>query len=314
MKKLLFAICAVAALASCSKEEVVSYDKGEAISFANPFVNKATRADYSDYSGALKAFKVYGTVKPDAAGTTTQQIYNGANVKLSSGALDVAWDCDVTNYWQPSSTYNFAAIADGEATTTTLPETINFTVADGTDNKDLLYATATVTTNGAAVPTGVNSNNCVAFDFTHLLSKMQFTIVNETNQTYQVTGISVTGFTNTGDYAVAGGTWAKATGAADNVTLTFGTTGNVTSAAPVVASETRQFLPVNQTLGVTITYNVMQGANVVGTLTKTGTIAVQDYVKNTVYNVVATLSGNEIKFTVQSVGGWSTPTPPNIEL
>ena len=35
MKKLLFAICAVATLASCSKDEVVSYDKGEVIGIVN---------------------------------------------------------------------------------------------------------------------------------------------------------------------------------------------------------------------------------------------------------------------------------------
>lgn len=318
MKKLLFAICAVAALASCSKEEVVSYDKGEAIGFANPFVNKATRADYSQ-GKTLKAFKVYGTVTP--TGGDLEQIYNGADVKHDDGTLNAAWNCTVTNYWLPKADYAFAAIADGEATTLTsyLPATITHTVVTG--DEDLLYATAAATTDENSAPTsGVDRNEYVAFDFTHLLSKMQFTVKNSTNQKYQVTGISVTGFTNKGVYTIdpvnGTGTWAKAGDATNDVTLTFGTTGYVTSAATVVASETHQFLPVaDQTLAVEITYDVYQGDTVIGELKKYGTIPAPlgGYVKNTVYNVVATLTGNAITFTVSNIGGWTT-NPDDINV
>lgn len=308
MKKLLFAICAVATLASCSKDEVVSYDKGEAIGFSNPFVNKATRADYSQ-GNTLKAFKVYGTVTP--TGGTVEQIYNGADVTHDEGTLNAAWNCTVTNYWLPSANYAFAAIADGEAATLTssyLPATINHTVVNG--NEDLLYATASATTDANSVPTaGVDGNKYVAFNFTHLLSKMQFTVKNATNQTYKVTGISVTGFINNGVYTVDGGTWAKDAGAADNVELTFGETTNIAGGGSAIATETRQFLPVNQELDVTITYDVYQNAAKIGTLTKEGTIPAATYEKNTLYNVVATLTGNEIKFTVSSVADWTTTNP-----
>lgn len=303
MKKLLFAICAVATLASCSKDEVVSYDKGEVIGFSNPFVNKATRADYSQ-GNTLKAFKVYGTVTP--TGGAVEQIYNGADVTHDEGTLNAAWNCTVTNYWLPKANYAFAAIADGKAEDTEgLPETIKFTVADGNANKDLLYATASVTTNENSVPTqGVNNNKYVAFNFTHLLSKMQFTVKNATNQTYKVTDISVTGFTDKGIYTVDGGTWAKDAGAANDVTLTFGTTDNVTTNTPQIATATRQFLPLNQELDVAITYDVYQNGTVIGELTKEGTIPATTYAKNTLYNVVATLTGNAITFTVSSVNDW----------
>lgn len=308
MKKLLFAICAVATLASCSKDEVVSYDKGETIGFSNPFVNKATRADYSQ-GNTLKAFKVYGTVTP--TGGTVQQIYNGANVTHTDGTLDAAWTCEVTNYWLPSSNYEFAAIADGVAEETAgLPETIKFTVADGNENKDLLYATASATTDEDSEPTaGVDGNEYVAFNFTHLLSKMQFTIENATNQTYKVTDISVTGFTDKGVYTVDGGTWAEDASATNNVELTFGETTNIAGGGSAIATETRQFLPVNQELDVTITYDVYQNAAKIGTLTKEGTIPATTYAKNTLYNVVATLTGNEITFTVHEVGTWTEATP-----
>ena len=308
MKKLLFAICAVATLASCSKDEVVSYDKGEVIGFSNPFVNKATRADYS--TNTVNAFKVYGAVTPQADGAATTQIYNGVEVTRGNKGYGDAWTYDeqYIQYWQPNSEYEFAAIVDGEAaalTSSYLPETIQFTVADGNANKDLLYATASVSTNGTATPSGNGyANSCVAFNFTHLLSKMQFTVKNETNQTYKVTDISVTGFTDKGVYTVDGGTWAKDTDATNNVKLTFGETTNIEDYDNATATETRQFLPLNQALNVTITYKVLQGDTEIGTLTKTGTIPATTYKKNTLYNVVATLTGNDIKFTVSSVNDW----------
>ena len=294
MKKIFFALFAVLAMVSCSNEEVLEVNR-EQIAFGEVFVDNATRADYST-DKTVNAFKVYGTV----SGT---QIFNGANVTRGSKANGEAWGCDgAAQYWLPSSTYNFAAIVDGEATATTaLPATIPFTVADGAGNLDLLYATATVTTDPNATPTGVNTNGVVAFDFSHLLSKLQFNIVNETNQKYQVTSISVTGAKEDGLYTIGTSAWTTTT--EDTVPLTFGT-ATVAGGATVAASEARQLLPVAQTLNVTITYNVLDASdNIVGTLTKTGTIT-ETFVKNTVYTVTATISGTAINFSFNTVGGW----------
>lgn len=296
MKKMFFALFAVLAMVSCSNEEVIEVNR-EQIAFGEVFVDNATRADYST-DKTVNAFKVYGTV----SGT---QIFNGANVTRGSKANGEAWGCDgAAQYWLPSSTYNFAAIVDGEATATTaLPATIPFTVADGADNLDLLYATATVTTDPNADPTGVNGNGVVAFDFSHLLSKLQFKIKNETNQKYQVTSISVTGAKKDGLYTIGTSAWTTTT--EDTVPLTFGT-ATVAGGATVAASEARQLLPVAQTLEVTITYNVLDASDgVVGTLEKTGTIN-QTFVKNTVYVVTATLSGTAINFSFNTVNGWTT--------
>ena len=296
MKKIFFAVVAVVAMASCSNEEVIEVNR-EQIAFGEVFVDNATRADYST-GKTVNAFKVYGTV----SGT---QIFNGANVTRGSKTNGEAWGCDgAAQYWLPSSIYNFAAIVDGVATATTaLPATIPFTVADGAGNLDLLYATATVTTDPNATPTGVNNNGVVAFDFSHLLSKLQFKIKNETNQKYQVTSISVTGVAQDGTYNVGAGTWAQ--NGATTTTLTFGT-ATVAGGATVAASEARQLLPVAQTLAVTINYDVYDASdNVVGSLTKTGTIT-ETFVKNTVYTVTATISGKAINFTFSgNVGGWT---------
>ena len=298
MKKMFFALFAVLAMVSCSNEEVIEVNR-EQIAFGDVFVDNATRADYSS-GKPLNAFKVYGTV----SGT---QIFDGDNVTRGSKTNGEAWSCDGdAQYWLPSSTYNFAAIVDGEATTTGLPATIPFTVADGAGNLDLLYATATVTTDANAVPDNVNTNGVVAFDFSHLLSKLQFKIVNATNQNYKVTSISVTGVAQDGIYTVDGGTWAKNGNA--TTTLTFVTDPvDVAGSATVEVSEARQLLPVPvaQTLNVTITYDVMDGGKKVGTLTKSGEIT-QTFVKNTVYAVTLTISGSAINFSFNTVGGWTT--------
>ena len=295
MKKMFLALFAVLGMVSCSNEEVIEVNR-EQIAFGEVFVDNATRADYST-DKTVNAFKVYGTV----SGT---QIFNGANVTRGSKTNGEAWGCDgAAQYWLPSSTYNFAAIVDGEATATTaLPATIPFTVADGAGNLDLLYATATVTTDPNATPTGVNNNGVVAFDFSHLLSKLQFKIKNETNQKYQVTLIKVTGAKEDGLYTIGTSAWTTTT--EDTVPLTFGI-ATVAGGATVAASEARQLLPVAQTLEVTINYDVFDASdNKVGELTKTGTIT-ETFVKNTVYTVTAEISGKAINFTFSgTVGGW----------
>ncbi|MBO5901596.1 MAG: fimbrillin family protein [Alistipes sp.] len=298
MKKIIFALLAVAAMVGCAKEEVIELNR-EQIGFGEVFVDNATRADYSS-GKPVEAFKVYGTI---TALENTAQIFNGANVTRGSKADGEAWGCDNVQYWMPNAVYNFAAIVDGEAVATTaLPVTINHTVADGANNKDLLYATATVETDETAAPDNVNGNGVVAFNFSHLLSKLQFNIVNATNQTYQVTEIRVTGVAKEGVYTVNGGTWAQS--GVTTTELTFGT-ATVAGGDTEPASETRQILPlpVAQTLNVTITYDVMSGDDVVGTLTKEGTIT-QTFAKNTVYAVTATLTGSAIDFSLGTVGGW----------
>lgn len=301
MKKIIFAVVAVVAMASCSKDEVIEVNR-EQIGFGDVFVDNATRADYSSNNKKVNAFKVYGTVKTTAA---TTQIFNGADVNRDGKADGVAWTLSGTkHYWLPGATYNFAAIVDGVATATEgLPATIPFTVADGVDNKDLLYATATVTTNANAVPTGVNANGVVAFEFQHLLSKLQFKIKNETNQNYVVTSISVTGVAEDGIYTVGAATpWAQV--GTDTTTLTFGN-ATVDGGATVAASEARQLLPVQQTLDITITYDVMDDGDVVGELTKKGKIENKTFEANKVYVVTATLTGTAIDFSFGTLGGWT---------
>ena len=326
MKKILCAVLALAAMASCSKEYIVAENK-QAIAFGEAFVENGTRADYST-GNVIEKFKVYGTL---TGNSNTVQIFKGADVNKPSGTYydpvdgydsTIAWLCDVTQYWVPNASYEFAAIVDGVAeTTSTLPEKIKFTVADGDANKDLLYATATATT----TPDGTPSVDLVAFTFNHLLSKVQFTVANNmaTGYSIEVTSITVDNVVDKGIYDVNAGTWAEDSPTADTTSLTFGTTGVIASANSAVASATRQILPVQQELAVTVVYNIYyndgNGDNggedkLISTATKTGTIPAQIYAKNTVYNITAEIDANRIEFTVDSVNGFGNTVADDVEI
>ena len=75
MKKLFIAIAALAAMTSCSQDEVMEVAQKQAISFGNAFVGNSTRAANDPSYGtsnSLKAFNVWGTV---AAGQTPVPIF-----------------------------------------------------------------------------------------------------------------------------------------------------------------------------------------------------------------------------------------------
>ena len=98
MKKLFISMLAVAALASCSQEDVIVADKGDLIGF-NSFVENSTRAaeDPSYNAQNLDHFKVYGTVN----GIT---IFDDVLVEGEVGA-DVWSYTGNTQYWIKGATY-----------------------------------------------------------------------------------------------------------------------------------------------------------------------------------------------------------------
>ena len=308
MKKILFAVFALAALASCTNNEVIELNQ-QAIAFGDVFVDNATRADYSG-NRDIQSFKVYGTVTGSEQNPV--KIFNGATVSRPDGLAtgtykdEMAWNCDVIQYWVSNAAYKFAAIVDAtsiacDTETHLLPETINFTVTDG--DGDLLYAEEVAETDENATP----NVSMVAFTFNHLLSKVQFNITNSIGAGYsiKVTGISVGGALDKGVYTVDGGTWAKATDAAKLATpLSFGTTDVLANGASAVASHTCQILPLEQKLDITITYEIYYGGQLLSTNTKTGSVN-KPFAKDTVYSINAAITGSKIQFTVSSVAGFT---------
>ena len=194
MRKVLIAILAVVSLASCSKEQIIVADRGDAIGF-DSFIENATRAAADDFT-SVSSFQVWGDVTGNIVDSNDDYIflYNGANVTRDGAA----WTCRQTEYWIPFATYNFLAIAGATSvdstTTGAFPTTINYTADGATDL--LLSDKVIVKTDGKSIPTGVNDNGCVPFTFKHLLSKVYFNFTNTStsgNSTYKISDIKIAG-------------------------------------------------------------------------------------------------------------------------
>lgn len=214
MKKILISMLAVAALVSCSKEESILVDQGEAIAFGNAFVDNATRADaatdpsYSTTTGkgvALESFNVYGAVNG-------VNIFNGNLVEKNSAAYGAAWTLTgAKQYWIAGADYKFVGVVDGSSITGVtaitpdaagLPASISYT-SDGAT--DLLCDVVTVGNAAAPYP-------LVAFNYTHLLSKVKFSVKNTTasdanNYRFVLTSAKLTNAYESGVYDVTAKAW-----------------------------------------------------------------------------------------------------------
>ena len=307
MKKIFLAFAALAALAACNKAEVISAPEGELISFANPFIDNATKATDKTYSGdkALEAFKLYGTV---TGSNGTINIYNGCEVTGSVGAN--VWTCPVNQYWINGATYAFAAVADGTVATKDangmpLTLTCNTAVTDNVQN-DLIYATAAATGNASA-------NSKVDFTFSHLLSKAQFTVKSNTQSGYyySVKNININNFVN-GTYTIKDESWA---GTGEKANTAFGNIENVTSADTdgLTCEFQRLLIPTTEDFTVTFTVELWNdnGAEddvLLSTESKSITVS-QDLVAGNAYDFNISLSvGELIQFTVTQNPTWTPAT------
>lgn len=296
MKKVFIAILAVGALASCSSDDLVSISR-EPITFGEASIGKGTRAATDPSYGAkkpLNEFQVWGKVTGNTGNSLN--IYNGADVERRGVADGEAFWCSQTEYWVPSATYNFAAVAHATKVTTAdgLPSVINYT-ADGVS--DLLYAEPiTAKTDISATPTsGVNANKCVPFVFSHLLSKVHFSFLS-TSQDLTVSDTSITGYFTQGTYTIGAATpWVAATTSA--TPLSFGAAaGTVNDDEAVTSALARLIIPGAQTWNITI---VQDGKPINAELTHA-------FEPNTEYNILVTLQGaSAITFTITSIEGWN---------
>lgn len=311
MKKIFIAVMAVAALASCAKEETVNIDRGDAIAFGDAFVENATRAIY-ETANDITGFTVFGNVNNVA-------LYgNGATVTRNDKALGTAWDCSVARYWTPNGTFNFAAIANGTAAELAngLPTKIGYTVVDA-DPADLIYATATAATDANSVPTsGVNANKVVAFTFEHLLSRVKVSFENqipETIYTYNITDVKITTW-DKGTYTIGAATpWAKdGTG---TIALNY-TAVNALSNTATEEAGAKLVIP-GSTIDLSFNYELCyNGTPIYETTTPVTKTAVVVPAQNHSYNITVQLkAGEPIRFTVDETNGltdWEDETPVTI--
>ena len=100
MKKIFFAVLALAGLAACSTDEVVSRPEGAVIGFDNAFVENSTRAN--DLTAGNFDFGVYGSV----INSQRQQGMIFTNQKINADGT-----YSPLQYWIAGATYNFVAFA-----------------------------------------------------------------------------------------------------------------------------------------------------------------------------------------------------------
>ena len=323
MKKVIFALAAVVALAACSKEQTIVADRGDAIGF-DSFIENSTRAIDPSYgtTNLIEEFYVWGTVKGNAM-ADAMLLYNGAKVYDTTPEYGVAYGCDQTEYWLPSATYNFVALAghDSVTPTTGMPSTISYT-ADGT--KDLIYTKEgeTVETTPQSVPDNVNTNGCVAFNFNHLLSKVHFKFTNTSksaNYKFIIKDIKVSGQYTSGTYTIGAETpWAATGAVAEANAWSFGTTGTTAIAQNKNATSdyARLFIPGKQELTISFTRELWVADETsprsTDIITSEEPLEV-DLKENGAYTISVTLdAGTAISFTLDALGGWDNNTDISI--
>lgn len=310
MKKILFALCAMATLASCSNEEIVNFDK-EAIAFDGAFVDNGTRAadNFTIKTDSLKDFAVWATTqRPEQEGVAQPIVPIMQEVIVSrTSPTTWAYGTEFTQYWIPRNTYQFAAAKNYKGVTLTHGVPSQFTY-DAASQADLLYA--------ADTRVGLASNNLdVAFTFDHLLSKAYFTINTQAmtgsnpNYTYRITNVCITNAVKEATYTVDGATWA---GTAYYTALNPLTFNHVNAGGKLAAGQTytsdlaRLLIPASYTdLNITCTIETLYGNSVIDVKNYNKSIA-QEFVKGYVYNFVMALKdpGQPIEFTVTQVNEW----------
>lgn len=153
-------------LASCTNEDVLNVSDSRAIGFNGTGIDNITKADITSINFAQ--FYVYG-----GYGTTAE--FNKISVTKSDGK----WSYTPTKYWA-NGTWNFAGYAGGDGVTPTWDNgagKLTLAVNSDKDNQsDVIFAT----NKSIEVTDATTYNNPVTLNFTHLLSKIQFTFTKET--------------------------------------------------------------------------------------------------------------------------------------
>lgn len=187
-KSLLMLGVAVAALASCTQNEVVDIAESNVIKFDNAFVGNATKATApeitKDNITDIYVYAQNAATEEGGSGTavfTNEHVYKTTAGEWSYDDL-VKWD-NITNPY-----YKFAAYAGKELTQTTnvsfdwtsgLLKFQNLTI-DGNDQYDLLANSTAVTDES----TGGRPK--IQFTLDHLLSMVQFTLKSGFGETCKV--------------------------------------------------------------------------------------------------------------------------------
>lgn len=193
MKKYLFLALGVAALTSCSSDEVTELNQGNEIKFSVVADNDSRAATVFCNNNLMSSFYVY-------ANDGTNAFINADLIESTDG---VNWNNTTATkrYWPETGTLDFYAIVNGYENTIVdtkaTPSIDNFTVGTNVaTQKDLMYAVTT--DQGRNVNSGI-----VALNFRHALSQIEFQAKN-TNEfiSVEITDVVVGNAASVGDFAL----------------------------------------------------------------------------------------------------------------
>ena len=293
---------AVAAMTSCSNDELMEYNENSFITFES-HVNKGTRAVTN--TNNLTKFYVFGS-----HGTTN--VFN--NVAVTKDGSN--WDYTNHVAWT-ANTYKFAAYATtnasaelGASAVTYADGALTFNNVQANDASDLVAATTTVNNTNL-------DNATVNLTFKHLLSKVQFVLTNNSSENYTMKVNNITfSALKQGDCEFNGAAAWTAEGAAEALSFA-GTTTNIAKSASF-ESEDHIVIPNQDLSEVKASFKVefydssdnkvykKKYTNVALALTG-GAKWQPGYIYQ--YTGTITPSTSHIQFNVTEVEGWQTATP-----
>lgn len=211
-KSLLLLGVAVAALASCTQNEVVDIAESNVIKFDNAFVGKATKAVTSPELTTDNIEDMY-VFAVDGNGS---QVFTNQPENVYRTAEN-AWGYTNLVPWEDTKSYEFRAYAgkylENAVKYDNENDALNFTgiVVDGAEGNqfDLLYSNWVNRTNSGSA---VGDKSPIAFTFEHLLSMVKFTLKSGFGESTKVAikDFKFYGLKTTGDYNADGTseTWA----------------------------------------------------------------------------------------------------------
>lgn len=255
---------AVAALASCSKVETIEPGYKSAIGFGKSFVDNSTKALIDNSN--IANFAVWGT-------ENGAPIFAGLQVIKGDDTQNADWGYTGTRYWHENSAYKFAAIAPfahgltNIVLTNELPDSATYTLVDGGvgSQVDLLYDAAADVNVTTDLPT-----TAVAFNFEHMLAKVQFSFTNghiaACGYKVKISDLQIAAFSSA-TVEFASKTWTAPTPATP-LALTFPiNNGNEIAEKTTVNSRESLIIPaVADTYAITGIAQIIYGENVVKTI------------------------------------------------
>lgn len=332
MKRSLFMLgVAVAALSSCSNNEVLDIAESNAIKFSNTFVGKPTRGVTAPEltTDNLKEMYVFASKGGDP-------VFD-ANPKLVYRIGETnEWGYDNLVRWEASKNYNFVAYAGkdlgGSVEDNDDKKSLKFSgiVVNGDkDNQfDLLYSnTVEIST------TTVEGNSTIDFTFNHLLSMVQFTLKSGFGATTEVkiTNFKFYGVKTTGSYDASqvSPAWTFSSAANDDDNTDFKSDGEETAqydkTTPTDVVNSWVIIPQKNTDSenvemVKFTVNVVDGETQIGPKDFTAKIPSITWKKGFRYNYIFTITPEQmgvadqyITFDAPKVTEWDDDTNLTID-